>query len=671
MVNGKCERLIFFDVIRIFACLCVIIIHFNAAVSDGFALSNQLIPNHYLGGKAYLGDIGVCLFFMLSGATQMLTYREGNIADYYKKRFLSMFPLFWIAYFTVTVIDFMYNKGIVLNHPLSILFSIFGVDGYLCSRGMLGFDYYKLGEWFFGCILLIYAIFPALYTGIKKVPALTVLIAVAIYAVFERVGNIGPYKITKTAFYLRIPEILFGMLYVKHRLWEGKKAIYTATSALSIFILAWVFRDSVSGLTVTIPFCACLFCTLIWLSKLVKKERTKHGITSVAGMTFSIFLTHHWLVSKLVLGFNLAALSKGEIVMMFITYLLVTMFFSWLLKRYGERLVIWLFRSVPERGKRVLACVVFLGVVLLPIMRTTMFVRAAIAEEHEEQSQEDGSAINDGESVESGTQPDWLFLGVSESQGFHYLDICNDAVVPDGDNSLLFAKDRYQLEGWAIDPDARTTASAVYVQVGNDYYQAKYGKERASVAEFFNEDNYVHCGYTVTLDADKVNQAGCIMVHVISGDGTYRYSPIEYVIEDLRESDEAVNDLPIVEYEGQAKYLSLDIFADVLADEDKVYLAQDKQQCYVEGWATDPLARGVAGALYIEVGQTVYRAEYGKPRPEVAEAYGGDMNYSNSGFTFTVNAQEVREAGYIVIDVVSADGGYRYAPIRYDVVVTE
>ena len=667
--HGKRERLVFFDMIRIFACLCVVIVHFNATISNGFSLPNQLISNYYLHGKAYLGDIGVCLFFMLSGATQMLTAKERQLSDYYKKRFLNLFPLFWIAYIVVTVIDFLYNKGIALSHPCSVFYSVFGVDGYLCSRGMLGFEYYKIGEWFLGCILLIYAIFPVLYMGIKKAPVLTILVAVAIYVVFERVEEIGPYKVTKTTFFLRVPEILFGMLYVKYRLWEGKKAIYTEAVALCAFTLVWIFRESLSGLTVTIPFCACLFCLFVWISKVIKGERLKHSITAIAGITYPVFLIHHWLISKMVMGFDLAALSKGEIMMMFISYLLVTIIFSWLLKHYGERLITWVFQPVPEKRKRVLACIVFLGVVTLPIARTTMFIRAA-AETDAFQTREGGNEDVNGEIEENGDRLKWLTLEIRESKGFHYLDTCNDAVIPDGVFSLAFADERYQLEGWAIDPDGKTTASAVFVQVADEYYQAEYGKERVTVADYFNEENYVYCGYTITLDAAKVNQAGYIQIHVVSGDGTYRFSPVVYSVESPVKYDKPLTDLPLAEFDGPVKYLSLDIFADVLAGENEVYLTPDKEQCYIEGWATDPLAGSVAGAVYIEVGQEVYRAEYGKPRPEVAEAYGGNLSYTNCGFTLTVGAQEIREAGRIVIEVVSADGEYRYKPVSYQVLLT-
>ena len=58
----KKERLIYLDIIRIFAFICIIIIHYNASVCGydiygKFTYNNELIPNNYFG--VYLGNIGV------------------------------------------------------------------------------------------------------------------------------------------------------------------------------------------------------------------------------------------------------------------------------------------------------------------------------------------------------------------------------------------------------------------------------------------------------------------------------------------------------------------------------------------------------------------------------------------------------------------------------------
>lgn len=169
MAAGR-KRIAAFDLICLFSCLCVSIVHFNAAVCgyNGTFLypQNSLIPNFYIDGKVYLGGIGVSLFFMLSGARLMYTYKDAK--TFFIHRFKNIYPMFWIAYAAATCFDFLYYKGMSTAKPWLRIFSALGMDGYLCSLGVIPFDYYKLGEWFLGCIILIYLLFPLLHAAVER-----------------------------------------------------------------------------------------------------------------------------------------------------------------------------------------------------------------------------------------------------------------------------------------------------------------------------------------------------------------------------------------------------------------------------------------------------------------------------------------------------------------------
>ena len=216
---------------------------------------------------------------------------------------------------------------------------------------------------------------------------------------------------------------------------------------------------------------------------------------------------------------------------------------------------------------------------------------------------------------------------------------------------------RYASIGVEIVDEA--TAASFEQGVSNDQFKVYLNPQ--SLAE-------MQVDYILSLRDLTVYDTDSVSFKLVSVNEAYKV--FEVITGSPVKCDKPLTDLPLAEFDGPVKYLSLDIFADVLAGENEVYLTPDKEQCYIEGWATDPLAGSVAGAVYIEVGQEVYRAEYGKPRPEVAEAYGGNLSYTNCGFTLTVGAQEIREAGRIVIEVVSADGEYRYKPVSYQVLLT-
>ena len=84
------ERIHSLDVLRIFACLCILTIHFNASMSGysygGFIYPNSITPNFFVESRLYLGDIGVSIFFMLTGASLYISTRKWyGVKNFYFK----------------------------------------------------------------------------------------------------------------------------------------------------------------------------------------------------------------------------------------------------------------------------------------------------------------------------------------------------------------------------------------------------------------------------------------------------------------------------------------------------------------------------------------------------------------------------------------------------------
>ena len=110
-----------------------------------------------------------------------------------------------------------------------------------------------------------------------------------------------------------------------------------------------------------------------------------------------------------------------------------------------------------------------------------------------------------------------------EGWGYHNLDYCCNYPVEEHKIKILINDDCCHLEGWALDPLIGSTASSVIIQVGDQYYEAKYGKERETVATYFQNDEYLKCGYVLDLKTEDVISTQSITIHVISKDGTYQY----------------------------------------------------------------------------------------------------------------------------------------------------
>ena len=133
------KRIIAFDITRIFAFACILIIHFNASIcgydrTGTFVYDNSYIPSIY--HNAYLGDIGSILFFMLSGAG--LFYSSGYInfskfLSFYRKRFKSIFLTYWIS---LLFIALLFHKQIgSFSDIFATILNLFGLSGYILAGG--------------------------------------------------------------------------------------------------------------------------------------------------------------------------------------------------------------------------------------------------------------------------------------------------------------------------------------------------------------------------------------------------------------------------------------------------------------------------------------------------------------------------------------------------------
>lgn len=152
----KKEKIFYLDFIRVISMFIIVTYHFFVHFSDYNIEGVKILSN----GK--WGMIGVTLFFIISGASLMYNYGEKiNIKEYAKKRFLGIYPMFWIAYILVFVYIFYGSKTVLFGDlpKYKLLISLFAMDGYLSPYTQ---TFYLIGEWFLGCIVLIYILFPLL-----------------------------------------------------------------------------------------------------------------------------------------------------------------------------------------------------------------------------------------------------------------------------------------------------------------------------------------------------------------------------------------------------------------------------------------------------------------------------------------------------------------------------
>ena len=211
------KRLFYLDFIRTIALFIILVVHFNATITNMFTLPSKFTGS-VLPGGIYLGELGSGLFFMISGAALGLTLdRPFRTGQFYQKRVKAIYPMFYIAFLVSFGIRFTENPAYYAAVPsASILYTVFGIDMFAMSVGWSGLNFACVGEWFTGVILILYLMFPVFRKGVSKVPFVTAVLAAALFIPLHLSG------IDRGLVFLNALKFLFGIYFTKYRLYEKK-----------------------------------------------------------------------------------------------------------------------------------------------------------------------------------------------------------------------------------------------------------------------------------------------------------------------------------------------------------------------------------------------------------------------------------------------------------------
>ncbi len=280
-------RLKSYDLIRAVSALCIVFFHFSyALISNGLS---EGVPVFFQYANGDFGAVFVAVFFMLSGAVLHLGWKdklkgfngEGGIISFYKKRALSIFPAFYIAWAAMYALKvLMTKKPFWGGHPLKILLSIFGMDGYI---SFFGEDYYSVGEWFLGALILLYLLFPFMEILLRKSVFALMLPSAVLFFVSVR------FIASEASFLLCVFYFSCGMVFEKY------KKIFTGKICMA---LSFALLPSV--MFMYLPIGARMASTLLAFSLFVCLYGTgeifcgnSHIRDFLSRYSYEIFLAHH------------------------------------------------------------------------------------------------------------------------------------------------------------------------------------------------------------------------------------------------------------------------------------------------------------------------------------------------------------------------------------------
>lgn len=340
--EGKKERKFYLDFIRALSMIIIVTYHFAVH------FATETVPMHFfVSGK--WGLLGVALFFMISGASLMYNYDEKiNLKKYYKKRFLGIYPTFWITYSLGFLYLFWKHKGFFVGEPIyKLIFSFLGMDGYLLTY--VSSFYFNIGDWFLGCIILVYLLFPLLQFAIRKFPKILISIATIIYVLIIYKSN---FKMPMNQnLFVSVYSFLMGMyfaIYIKDiKIWH-----VIPTMIISLYILV-MFERMASGLE-NATFIAnlaayCLFFGLCWLGQKINIQFIKNITNLISKYSYIIFLLQHCVILEIREYFSNAVLDKYGMICMYLICWFVILALGKFIYILNKK-ILELFKSEKQEG---------------------------------------------------------------------------------------------------------------------------------------------------------------------------------------------------------------------------------------------------------------------------------------------------------------------------------
>ncbi|MBM6998717.1 acyltransferase [bacterium] len=296
------KRIYWMDWLRVLATAMIVLYHFGVESRLATDLaSNAFLPTMVFGFD--IGQVAVSLFFMLSGAALMYVYGESDkplgLRAFFVKRVLDILPYFWVAYaLDVLAITMLGGSAFPDGIPAwRFALTVVGMDGYTAGLGEpFAPNFYLLGEWFIGCLIFLYALAPAMMKGVRRAPALTAAIVVAVAiagAVF--VPRTGLAMDAGRYFTTRAVDMLVGMLFIH--------MVKTPQPALALTGCGLVAIDCLAGHPVPFYFDMTIGATALllaggYLFSLVRSERANTAVTKIASVSYPVFLTHHRVIVR-------------------------------------------------------------------------------------------------------------------------------------------------------------------------------------------------------------------------------------------------------------------------------------------------------------------------------------------------------------------------------------
>ena len=293
------QKMMNIEFIRAVCSLGILVYHYS-----GHAASEFKLMRFYANGK--WGGAIVALFFIMSGSMLYLNNKEiPSLRTFYYKRFKSLYPAYYIAFLVFFLFNVFKAKHFFYKEdcsPFTLILTVLGLDGYLNYAIP---NYYLLGEWFLGAIVLLYALYPLVRYGIEKKTVKTTVIVTFLYL---GVLLYNVFEADLTNLFCCLISFYIGMLLFKYPKVIKSFPVFLASAAVLFFL--WFYE---LPFDLTFPWRSlidhimgfCLYITLLWAGELIMKQKILCKIFAWLGaLSYPIFLLHHRIINAVLRIYN-------------------------------------------------------------------------------------------------------------------------------------------------------------------------------------------------------------------------------------------------------------------------------------------------------------------------------------------------------------------------------
>lgn len=308
------------------------------------------------------------LFILISGAT--ITFSNSNRdvkpIEFYKKRLTRVLIPFYIAYIIYFVIKVVSLKNIHIYGGVPkwrFIWTIFGIDEYLNASCIKTFSL-GVGEWFLGCIILCYLIYPFLYKAYKKNKILTFILMTAYYIVININYNKLNFAIpSHMNFLCQVYNFYLGMVIVdasnivgsdtirncrdeacEHTQCMGKLSapVWLLIITLPIIIFFYFYKpilnipDNFKTTLVVVPIIISFY---IFENAIANNYFLKKVIPLFNIISYEFFLVHHFVIYQIDFMLNYRKLSGLEILAVFAIDLLFTILLAVVVNKISKQIM--------------------------------------------------------------------------------------------------------------------------------------------------------------------------------------------------------------------------------------------------------------------------------------------------------------------------------------------